>query len=421
LDPKSIVVAVVVLLLGAATGYGFNISQTSAQNAKIAELESRLKSLSEEVASLEDQLETLSGEKTSLLTQLGAANAELQSLETEYDALKTQHDALTAQYDQLVAEYDSLYGKYQAAVGQPIGLGEGPTIERSYSWSYMGKDWSIDLLVPRTTYDYFAGHERPATDNCVVYVTNMRDDAYMSSVAERFLALSRENGFTKAQEVNFAADFVQSLPYMFDNVTTGYQEYARYPFETLVDGVGDCECKSILTAQLLVSMSYDVVLLNWPEHVAVGVYIPNGSGYSYEYEGKRYLYLETTREGWTVGEAPPEFSGITAAICPIEPVEVISYYWQSKWVGSNLVVDVTVKNSGTSDISGYKVEAGLDAGNDLLWSITTSNPFDLASETEKTITLTLTPQKGLHTRLVIYLVDDEGYAVDKQYSGWFDT
>jgi hypothetical protein len=252
-------------------------------------------------------------------------------------------------------------------------------------------------------------------------VTNTRDDAYMSSVAERFLALSRENGFTKAQEVNFAAGFVQSLPYMFDNVTTGYQEYARYPFETLVDGVGDCECKSILTAQLLASMSYEVILLNLPEHVAVGVYIPNGSGYSYEYEGKRYLYLETTREGWTVGEVPPEFSGITAVIYPIEPVEIISYYWQSKWVGNNLMVNITVKNSGTSDVSGYKVEVGLDAGNDLLWSIITSNPFDLASETEKTITLTLTPQKGLHTRLVIYLVNDGGYAVDKQYSGWFDT
>jgi hypothetical protein len=50
-----------------------------------------------------------------------------------------------------------------------------------------------------------------------------------------------------------------------------------------------------------------------------------------------------------------------------------------------------------------------------------SNPFDLASETEKTIILTLTPQKGLHPRLVIYLIDDEGYAVDKRYSGWFDT
>jgi len=421
LDSKSIVVTVVVLLLGAAAGYGFQISQTSTQNANITDLESSLRSLGEEVTSLEDQLETLSGEKTSLSTQLGAANAELQSLETEYDALTTQYDALTAQYDQLVTEYESLYGKYQAAVGQPIGPGEGPTIDRSYSWSYMGKEWSIDLLVPRTTYDYFAGHERPATDNCAVYVTNTEDDAYMSSVAERFLALSRENGFTKAQEVNFAAGFVQSLPYMFDNVTTGYQEYARYPFETLVDEVGDCECKSILTAQLLVSMSYEVVLLSLSEHVAVGVYIPNGSGYSYEYEGKRYLYLETTREGWTVGEVPPEFSGITATIYPIEPVEIISYYWQSKWVGDNLAVDVTVKNSGTSDISGYKVEAGLDAGNDLLWSITTSNQFDLASETEKTITLTLTPQKGLDTRLVIYLIDDEGYAVDEQYSGWFNT
>jgi chaperonin cofactor prefoldin len=421
LDSKSIVVTVVVLLLGAAAGYGFQISQTSTQNANITDLESSLRSLGEEVASLEDQLETLSGERTSLSTQLGAANAELQSLETDYDALTTRYDALTAQYDQLVTEYESLYGKYQAAVGQPIGPGEGPTIDRSYSWSYMGKEWSIDLLVPRTTYDYFAGHERPATDNCAVYVTNTEDDAYMSSVAERFLALSRENGFTKAQEVNFAAGFVQSLPYMFDNVTTGYQEYARYPFETLVDGVGDCECKSILTAQLLVSMSYEVVLLSLPEHVAVGVYIPNGSGYSYEYEGKRYLYLETTREGWTVGEVPPEFSGITAVIYPIEPVEIISYYWQSKWVGDNLAVDVTVKNSGTSDISGFKVEAGLDAGNDLLWSITTSNLFDLASETEKTITLTLTPQKGLDTRLVIYLIDDEGYAVDEQYSGWFNT
>lgn len=39
---------------------------------------------------------------------------------------------------------------------------------------------------------------------------------------------------------------VQSIPYKGDEETTGYQDYWRFPVETLYDGAGDCDDKAVL-------------------------------------------------------------------------------------------------------------------------------------------------------------------------------
>jgi hypothetical protein len=67
------------------------------------------------------------------------------------------------------------------------------------------------------------------------------------------------------------------LEYTSDLVTEGYDEYPRYPIETLVDKGGDCEDTAILAASIIRGMGYGVVLLVFPKtadspgHCAVGV------------------------------------------------------------------------------------------------------------------------------------------------------
>jgi|GEM_PF-1230107 len=56
-------------------------------------------------------------------------------------------------------------------------------------------------------------------------------------------------------------------------------------------------------------MGYGVVLIKLPGHVAVGVRGGEGIyGTYYSENGEKYFYLETTSEGWKIGETPDEIS-----------------------------------------------------------------------------------------------------------------
>jgi hypothetical protein len=63
-------------------------------------------------------------------------------------------------------------------------------------------------------------------------------------------------------------------------------------------------------------MGYDVALIALPRHMAVGVNISAYGSY-YEYGSKKYFYLETTGDGWKIGEIPVEYQNLTARIYPV--------------------------------------------------------------------------------------------------------
>lgn len=137
------------------------------------------------------------------------------------------------------------------------------------------------------------------------------EDPYIKSVAEALQRAAIRDGYGYYDTANFILAFVQSLPYIPDDVSTPYDEFPKFPLETLIEGGGDCEDTSILYATLLKILGYDVVLWNPPGHMMVGVgeyggEIPDG-GWHVEYEGEKYYLAETTGEGWVVGEAPREF------------------------------------------------------------------------------------------------------------------
>ena len=69
--------------------------------------------------------------------------------------------------------------------------------------------------------------------------------------------------------------FAQNLPYTADDVTTGFDEYPRFPYETLYDNGGDCEDTSILVSAMLRELRYGVALLHFPGHMAVRLRVPS--------------------------------------------------------------------------------------------------------------------------------------------------
>ncbi len=272
-------------------------------------------------------------------------------------------------------------------------------------------------------YEYYKEQPRLPIDYFSVYITNPLDDKYIEALAREIEEAASRNDFSDWETVNLAISFVQSLKYTSDNVTTPYDEYPRYPIETLVDRGGDCEDTSILTAAILDAMGYDVVLIQLPNHMAVGILGGESvQGTYFKDGGKKYFYLETTGEGWEIGEVPPQYSGIeTATIHHLKPIPVLYIdKWETEAEGERLELTVKVSNIGSATARDAYIYAGFDAGGGKVWNPEKTDGFDLNPNQYLTATMHLRPPEDKHTRLIIQVIDNS-YAMDQSYSTWFNT
>ena len=292
--------------------------------------------------------------------------------------------------------------------------------ERHYSWQY-GGTWTWDLEIPQAAYEYYKEKPRPPTENYSVYVTHPYDDKFIDALVSRLNEVSQSQGFSDLEKVEMAITFVQSLPYTSDSVTTPFDEYPRYPIETLADNGGDCEDTSILLASLLDSMGYATMLVLLPNHIGVAIKGDESRyGTYYEYQGDKYFYIETTGEGWLIGDLPKEYQNASASLYPMLPIPILTHEWNATSTGNVAELEVTVQNLGTATAYNVSILAGFDAGEGMLWNSEESEPFQVQVDQQVTVRFNLKAPLGKHTRLVIQIADD-GYAVDESHSEWIDT
>lgn len=185
--------------------------------------------------------------------------------------------------------------------------------ERSYYWYYEGGR-SLDLNIPINDYSRFQNSSHSfqfyEISGYANYVTET--DVSVESLADKLEYMAISDGYMEYEVESLVLSFVQSLQYTIDSETTGHEEYPRYPVETLVDMGGDCEDTAILFASILEasSLGFDAILIYMPGHMAAGVETDTPSADAIHFEGKYYLYCETTSEGWEVGEIPSECQGL---------------------------------------------------------------------------------------------------------------
>ncbi|MEM0202422.1 MAG: hypothetical protein QXO16_02325 [Archaeoglobaceae archaeon] len=303
---------------------------------------------------------------------------------------------------------------------------EAEYIQREYKWSYKGMEWTWKPVFPRSLYEYYKNKPRPLTGDYSVYVTDPYDDEIIKQLVDVFRDASRKAGFNEWETINFVISFVQSLPYVPDSVSTPFDEYPKYPIETLIDNGGDCEDTSILTAELLTKLGYSVVLIELPRHMAVGVACSNCYGTYYNYGGVKYFYLETTGEGWEIGQIPMEYREAKAIIYPLIPKPIITANWVSKVVdygASYLVyeIHVTVTNEGSGVAKNLRVWIGFDAPEKgKVWAQKSSDPQDLKSSSVLYLNVTLSVPRGVYTRLHIVVYGDN-FMPEESISEWFRT
>jgi len=158
-----------------------------------------------------------------------------------------------------------------------------------------------------------------------VFGTTTSNDAFeyiVEQFNEQFDNYGLTDGNAREERINCIMDFVQNIGYATDLATTGYNEYWKFPIETLF-AQGDCEDLSMLTMALFIAIedlpvalfvfwdingtgeghamaAIDLELVPHPytdpQDVTTGWYTTNG---------RTYCSCETTATGWTVGEIDP--------------------------------------------------------------------------------------------------------------------
>jgi len=85
------------------------------------------------------------------------------------------------------------------------------------------------MQIPKPLYEYY--QQQPHDRNYAKYAISERD----RKVLDRIILDFKENTDSKSEVAYNIVAFVQSLPYFKDDISTGYDNYPRYPIETLVD------------------------------------------------------------------------------------------------------------------------------------------------------------------------------------------
>jgi hypothetical protein len=270
-----------------------------------------------EYDTLEKENETLQANLTSAQREYGFLQSQMTSLQKEWEEAKAALDAEIVSKSTTITEAQQNIAELQAQLDATLNT----EIKQAFAFTFQNKSFAWELSIPLKTYLYYK--EKPRVTDTSKY-NAMATDSYANSQISQLVrqindAILQYN-YNKTDTVNLVDAFVQALVFANNDETTPYDNYPRYPIETLFDQSADCEDTSILTAALLYRLEYSQVIFVFSEkkHVAVGVYVPAAVGLDgWEYQAKRYIYLETTGNTWTLGHAPSVYLALQPEIYPI--------------------------------------------------------------------------------------------------------
>jgi hypothetical protein len=191
-----------------------------------------------------------------------------------------------------------------------------PLVAKTWTFQYAGASRTFEWDIPGGLLAHYnaKGHSRTFDRTMADWAEEDAGYTYLDDLAAALEANASQDGFDGWDKVNYTIAFVQGLNYFYD--PNPVEDYIRFPIETLDDDGGDCEDTAILLAALLDRMGYSVVLLNPPGHMAVGIECSDCQGSRVSYEGHEYFYIETTGDGFEIGEMVMNFTSFTVIEMP---------------------------------------------------------------------------------------------------------
>ncbi|MGD9099163.1 MAG: hypothetical protein PVF45_01700 [Anaerolineae bacterium] len=206
----------------------------------------------------------------------------------------------------------------------PHMAGARDTILKTFAWRYAptgeAQEQRLTLTLSRSRYQALRSQPRPPRGQWGRLVAAPAPE--LDTLAEDLSALHHQQGWSALERAADVLAFTQQcITYDSDQRSALSSEWPRYPLETLVEGVGDCEDAVILAASLLKRLGYDVALLYYPGHCALGVAGAEDLPGDYVEDaqtGVRYFFGETTSEGWSLGQVPEKYREMAT-----EEIEVV--------------------------------------------------------------------------------------------------
>ncbi len=255
---------------------------------------------------------------------------------------------------------------------------------RELEWNYQNYNYGVTLTLYPKVYEVFKERERIREYD--LFASDSYSKPFIKSLTESLKEYGLENRLSNDEIPYFIISFVQNLPYTSDDVTTGFDEYPRFPYETFYDNGGDCEDTAILASSMLHELGYGVALLRFSDHMAVGVKCTPSAGQSYyTQDGIKYCYLETTGKNWNVGQVPPNIAGESAIVTPIYERPYLDIDFDStyryNWLNVYTDVDVTVSNLGSENADDMKIYVALQTKDEnKVWGQIESEEISLEPE-----------------------------------------
>ncbi len=193
----------------------------------------------------------------------------------------------------------------------------GRKVVKYISWQYK-TPWKWEIGLPVDVISYYEKVPRPKWTGDKSYYADFIDanDIGIEQLAEGLNEAIQTNKsklkWTYYDEVMFIVSMVQQLHYTSDALT-GFDDFTKYPMQTINDGTGDCEDTAILAAALLHKLEYEVKLVYIdPQdkdvaHLGIAVWGDDTEGKFWSKDGKDFYYIETTDPKWKFGELPEEW------------------------------------------------------------------------------------------------------------------
>ena len=178
-----------------------------------------------------------------------------------------------------------------------------------YSYTLEHPDYSSVSLIKAAR--IFAGYCRPSSVYSIAEQIAINVD-YPSNdecIIDGLLTYCQDRG-----------EFDSGIHFVEDG-ESAVNDNAKYPVETLYEGEGDCEDKSILFASLARALDYDVRICVVTGHVFVAVRLDSspiyGDAWHITIDEENYYTCETTYYGWLIGDLPTSRQGVTIYSHPV--------------------------------------------------------------------------------------------------------
>lgn len=190
-------------------------------------------------------------------------------------------------------------------------------------WKFKNKSFQLSYSINPYLVEYLETYPQLELINYFNYPITQN---FHESVLKPLRATIEKNKFSEVEAIEFLMAFHHYAFKHKDDLKTSLGEHTNFIEETLMRKYSDCEDLSVLFAAILQGvLGYDVIGLEYPNHVSVAVHAkhvkPRGNVLSYK--GKKYSEADPSYAGSKLGMVQPEFKKRTPNILPIAKLRIV--------------------------------------------------------------------------------------------------